>query len=74
MTMGTRMGSMDMGIEIRDAAMDFSVTEGSWLSTPSPTLPTEGEGVCLWLWLDPASNWIGTSPLVGEAGRGAYDA
>jgi hypothetical protein len=37
---------------------------------PSPTLPTEGEGVCCWIWQDRAQNSIGNSPLVGEDGRG----
>lgn len=46
------------------------ITEAMWLSSRSPALPTKGEGVgrCEWHNLAPAE--MGTSTLVGEAGRG----
>jgi hypothetical protein len=48
---------------------DSVFAAGAW-GTPSPTLPTEGEGARRWVGHDGVMNSIGTSPLVGEDGRG----
>ena len=58
MGMSMRLGSMGMGIEMM------------WLSSPLPASPTRGEVWAGVLRTIEPSEPAGTSPLVGEAGRG----